>query len=189
MASAVLTKSFESYLFWTLYMHPSLSKSLQESRTSSNCTITNWTVCWQPVRLKGFLLPQFASGQNITHIQHSLHRLRVGYLRASRLLHYLFSIENTHRWEKTLQRSTILPKAPVTPLRLSMLHICVPLADKSQCFALKCFYFRLWGSVGIDLESFSFQFQFQFHTICYYITVDFFNCQLYVLFSSVHLSS
>lgn len=127
-------------LFWTLYMHPLLSKSLQESRMSSD--YTNWTVCWQPVRLKGFLLPQFALGQNITHIQHTLRRLRVGYLWASRLLHYLFSIKKkTHRGERTLQRSTILPKAPVTPLRLLMLHIGVPLADKSQCFALKCFHF------------------------------------------------
>lgn len=137
-------------------MHPSLSKRFQESRMSTNCTITDWTVCWQPVRLKGFLLPQFASGQNIAHIQHSLHRLRVGYFQASRLLHYLFSIENTHRGEKTLQRSTILPKAPVTPLWLSVLRICVPLADKSQCFALKWFYFPLWGSIGIDPESFYF---------------------------------
>lgn len=74
-----------------------------------NCTITNWTVCWQPVRLTGFLLPQLASGQNITHMQH-FSQARKGYFQPSRLLHYLFSIEKTHREERQYTDVQYFPK-------------------------------------------------------------------------------
>lgn len=81
--------------------------------------------CWQPACLKGFLLAQFASRQNITHIQPTLHRQRGEYFRASTPLHYLFSIKNTHCGGKILQRSTILPKALVTPLlTVCVTHLC-----------------------------------------------------------------
>lgn len=69
------------------------------SEQQGRCNVTNWTVCWQPVCLTGFSLPRLASGQNIAHIQHSS-RARKGYFQASRLLHYLFSIENARCGER-----------------------------------------------------------------------------------------
>ena len=109
-------------------------KNPERAEIAPSVTERVLTTC-PPERL--FIATLFASGQNITHIQPTLNRRREGvYFRASRRLHYLFSIENTHKKEKRM----ILPKAPVTPLWRSMLHNCAPLAGrKSQCSAVTCF--------------------------------------------------
>lgn len=87
-------KIFKFYRPWT---H---SSSHQQFWKSRNCT-TLLNMQWQPVLLKGFWLAQFASGQNIAHIQQCLLRLRERHFLAFTLPHYPFSIEERMKKNNT----------------------------------------------------------------------------------------
>lgn len=76
---------------------------------------------------KGSLLPPVCLGAERSFIQRALHRLREASFRDLDCC-IIYLVLKTHLFgEKTLQRSTTLPKAPLTPLGL---QIAVPLADK-----------------------------------------------------------
>jgi len=89
--------------FLIFKMHP-LDTQLSHSELAAIPALVTEQVMTCPPK-KAFYCHSLPLGRNITHM-HSLHGLRVEYFRDYRHLHYLFSIENAHCWEKTPLRST-----------------------------------------------------------------------------------